>query len=151
MAHLIQPLEIEGTLYCVMYHGNRATRGVATSIECAPTDAPDVSNPASPWFVEMNGVATVSEISFGIGCGSEVMMSFETDGTAVGDYAIIIEAYINGVPDSSVVITDPFTSGGMTLDLTDYPCGNLITLVMSLAGDENIPPLTLNMVITSVS
>lgn len=155
MAHLIQPLDIEGTLYCVMYHGGRATRGVATSIQSTPTAAPDVTDADSPWIAHPNSTITSTEITFGIGCGNELALSFDTAGTGNGNHTIVIDVYVNGGSVSSTSIPAFSTTGTATIGLTDYPCGNLITLVITLYASagalEADPPLHLAIAITSIT
>lgn len=132
MAHIIQPLEIEGNLYCVNQHGYRATQGVNTDILGAPTGTVDVSNPASPWTV--TGTQMFREITFGVGCGTDVELQFTT--TKAGVEELFITIFVNDVEYDYIGSLDALnTPYNTTVSLDDLPCGSIISMVIDGAVD----------------
>jgi hypothetical protein len=129
--HLILPIDIQGTKYCVEYHGKRATEGVNTSLESSPTITPEFEFPASPWPVPLPGETGSAEISFGVGCGSSVTIGVTVTSTDP-PHAAGVDVYINGDQDSiNYYETDnPSDEGEIIISLDDLPCGNLITLTV---------------------
>lgn len=136
MNHLIQPVEIEGSLYCMTQHGVRTTIGLDTNIIVFPTvPALDLTtNPGSPWDTYIPGFGA-SEISFGVGCGDTVEITIDTVGEPTDPgypvYGMVMDVHINGntVAQSSNPFTNTSPSGTVSISLTDEACGNVVTLV----------------------
>lgn len=128
-----------------MYHGNRATQGVAVP-ETYPVD---VSIPESPWVATLAGTYSTSEMSFGVGCGDTVELASVVDGGV--DFSIVINVFVNDSIYDIMTLDDMSPSSSLTLNLTDYPCGNIIRLEIQMIGAANIPPTQVAIVISSIS
>lgn len=134
IGHLIKPLTIDGSDYCVLYQGTRATEAVNTALLSPPTDLADVSTPQGPWTMALVGLASAFEISFGVGCGSAINLAFDVT-TAAAEWYVTIYGHINenGTPAEFVAMSDTTgTTETMTIDVSDIPCGNIITLIVSI-------------------
>jgi hypothetical protein len=134
MSHLIQPILIDGTRYCVSYHGNRATRGVLTAFYASANTAELANGPggtedlAGPWVLIFGSSSTATvwegEISFGVGCGSQITVQLSN----AGEEGVAVFAYLNnaGAPIASETLE--VETKNMVIDITDAPCGSIITL-----------------------
>ena len=153
MAHLIQPLTVAGTKYCVLFNDTRSTEIVNSDTGIgAPTDlATMVEFPGNKWFMTSVGTASTFEVSFGVGCGSAVEFAIFLDPGLAIDWEVIITWHINGNAIEAELLTMVYNEvdGYVVLSLTDYPCGNIITVVASIAQPDEIP-LTLSIEILSV-
>lgn len=130
--HLIQPIIIDGTKYCLTENGGRTTLPLNTTLVSFPTDSAVLTNP-SEWLFYIGGVASTFEVSFGASCLSEFNLSI-TNSTTSSDWVVLINIYLNGVliPEYEDVLYDPLIDGGdIGVTFTDLPCGNLFTITVS--------------------
>jgi len=138
MAHLIQPLDVDGITYCVAYNGNRSTEVVNTEIVSTPTGLATILDPAGEFYMPIDGVASAFEVSYGVGCGSEIEMEFVITADSE-EWEFTVDAHINGnvTPAVSLSKTDADGSGTypFTISISDVPCGSVITLVSNLLTD----------------
>lgn len=152
MSHLIQPIEIEGTKYCVNQNGNRTTRGVATEIVLPTTVVADVTAAGGPWLVTLDTFYDNAEISFAVGCGSQVTVNYLATSVDIENNDVIIEAYIDGSGDGGTVVgganPDDVT---VNYDITNRLCGTIISLAIYRNDFSGEDPIQLMVQITGVS
>jgi hypothetical protein len=153
MSHLMQPLEIEGTKHCLSDNGRRTTVGVATEILTSASSLVDVS--VDPWqLVELptGDLAADTEISFGVSCATEILLYFEVSDNG-GDGYVVVQPYVNGVAYGLPLDMDEGDSPveDWPIDISDIPCGNIITIVCSASRTDDDEPLTVLMRIDGIS
>lgn len=156
MAHLIQPIDIAGALYCPNYHDNRVTEGVATNIifpTFPPDVVPDVSTKASPWIVPI-GDNDYSEITFGVTCCSSIILhvslaSGETDYSCGVD--IHITDGINPVSINYYEPGNPADSGDIIISIPANDCGSLVSVLVYDAMGPKPADLVVTLEIISVT
>lgn len=162
MSHLILPIDIDGTKYCPTYESGRMTTGVLTSFEVLGTNYAEITTPESPWklaVLPIGDIAGDGEVSFGVACGSIVLINFTSQDTSTAPhYAVLISIYVNGV-----LIVAPFylfnydpDALGVEIDLLDVPCGSIVTLVASATRADLVPGdtdgvLTVTAEVTSIT
>ena len=135
MAHIIQPISIEGTKYCLTCQTGQATIGVATDITGGgfpngashDTDGSPISGfvPCGPWRLAtvFAGPDLCGEISFGVSCVATVEVTLTLDGeSGPVDY----EIFLNGV--SYVTGTVTATDAIETITISSGACGSVITV-----------------------
>lgn len=137
MAHLIQPVEIDGNTYCHDQLGGKMTRGVNTSLQIFPSDLMDVVDLDSPWIGTINGLASDFEVSFGMGCGSTINFTFSKSGGASTSWSADVTIYVDGVAEPTQDISNiignsvAFATGAMS-----SACGRIITAVINGIDDD---------------
>mgnify|MGYP003637230581 FL=1 len=126
------------------------SRGVNTDYLSTATDLADVSDLDSPWIMTVVGLASDFELSFGVGCGDTINLSFNNTGSATAwevDYSI----YVNGQTYSSNIFTDSTTLPHTdSVTISDVACGSLITAVFSV-NDYDEAGLSISMEVTSIT
>lgn len=152
MSHLIQPIDIEGTKYCVNQNGNRTTKGVNTQIVFPTTVLADVTAAGGPWEVLLSSAEDNAEISFAVGCGSQVSVNYVATSADIENNDVIIESYIDESGDGGIVVgalnPDDVT---VNYDITNRPCGTIITLAFYRNDQSGGDPIEVSVQITSVS
>ena len=146
MAHLIQPITIDGTAYCCKCYGvseklGRGTEGVLTDNDFAldgETNKAVITNDCSPWDLLKNatiGYEPEGEISFGVSCGTYVNIDFVSSGFQFGSgtgsitYSIDVEVFVDGVGLGSFNMTHPSsTTETVIFSVIGGPCGTIVTL-----------------------
>lgn len=161
MSHLILPIDIEGTKYCPTYQSGRMTTGVLTSFEVSGTNYAEITTPESPWklaVLPIGDIAGDGEVSFGVACGSTVLIDFTSQDTSTApDYAVLINIYVDGVSFGSSFYLFNYApdSLGFEIDLIDVPCGSIVTLVASATRADLVPGddglLTVTAEVTSIT
>jgi hypothetical protein len=141
MAHIIQPLTVDGTQYCVDQHGNRATQVVNTEIMGSVIDVATIINPAGPWEMQIVGVASLFEVSFGVGCGSYVEMEFTVSTSSSGIWTVDVEVHVNGNPAAAATLSlvggvDLPDTYPLNVSISDVPCGSIITVVTNITDED---------------
>jgi hypothetical protein len=149
--HLIQPIDIESTLYCNICQTGRATKGVASEIITPTTVAPDVSNQCGAWEVILPTNGDNSEISFGVSCGSLVTISYVATSVDIAHNDVIVEAYINGVFESSDLVGLATPNKTINYNITDGACGNVISLGLQRNGFSGPDSITLSITVDSIT
>jgi hypothetical protein len=155
MPHLIQPIALPGAgLYCPSYHGNRATRGIDTMVVTGGNDAVDFTTPESPWNLNIVGIASTFELSFGVACGDTVNFSY--DGmTTSDDWQAVIAIHINQNPVAAYleILSSGLTYGSLAISLSDVACGNIVTVWVSMTDDSDTPTedLLVTLGVTSIT
>ena len=132
--HLMLPLEIDGTKYCLTDNGRRTTVGIATEILTTSPELVDVT--VDPWnllVMPIGDQAAETEISFGVSCATQILLYFEISDTG-GDASATIQPYLNGVSYGSPAELDEGDSPieDFPINLSDLPCGNVITLLCTV-------------------
>jgi hypothetical protein len=144
MSHLIQTIDIEGTRYCPKNHDGRMTDAVKTSYTFGGGDAnsADVSGITKLLMVMPAGkFKAVGEVSFGVTCATQLfpVNFYAVDTSSVEDYFIDIYLTINGDNFQSFAsiynetVGDESESIGNLIDLSNVPCGNIVTLTVYAA------------------
>lgn len=153
MAHLIQPLDVDGTTYCVIYNGNRSTELVNTELVSTPTDLATIETQAELWHMPITGIVSSYEVSFGVGCGSLISFQFEIT-TSSTDWDVVIDVHINGNPVAveSLIVrnTDGAGTYPLDVDISDVPCGNVISVTVGLR-DEDTEDIVVSARIVSIT
>lgn len=125
MAHLIQPVSIDSTLYCVDEQGNMRTERIFTGDAYAETEATAVIA-----FVPGGGYGTMK---FGTSCAGAVTIALTSDGLAV-DF-VTWEVHLNGVLVDSGTVSGAEVDVSVPVTMTPSPCGNVIEVVVGLSHD----------------
>jgi len=150
MAHLIQPIEIDGTEYCLTCQGNLVTKGVATDIfnNVGPNGA-IITTDCGGWQLAkvFAGPGLNGEISFGATCLSTVTIKLTSNGSG-GSGSDDYSTYINGVlvGANSGSLAEDGTSTEV-VSLVDSPCGSVITVIILNQGSAT----TVDLEITGVT
>ena len=142
-SHLIQTIDIEGTRYCPKNHDGRMTDAVKTSYVYGVENSADVSGITKLLIVMPAGeVEAVGEVSFGVTCATQLfpVNFYSVDTSTVEDYFIDIYLSMNGDNAESgfasiynETVGDESESIGNLIDLSNVPCGNIITLTVYAA------------------
>ena len=127
------------------------SRGINTDYLSTATDLADVSDLDSPWVMTVVGLASDFELSFGVGCGDTINLSFNKTGSATAwevDYSI----YVNGQTYSSNDIFNDSSALPHTdsVTISDVACGSLITALF-FVNDYDEAGLSISMDVTSIS
>lgn len=130
MAHLIQPITIDSVAYCCSCQGGRSTKGVLTDdyIVTAGNSA-TITTDCGEWEVFTGGsTSDEGEISFGISCGSNVEIYFDTTEAGSNDiYDVGIDVYINGGYHTTLPLNEYYHEDTIDVPITGSPCGSIIT------------------------
>ena len=127
MSHLMLPILIGSTKYCLTDNGKKTTQGVATT-------APElVDLDSSPWILQtldIGETGATSAISFGVSCATQVLLYFEAFEFVASDYVVNITVSVNGVEYGTIEMLqdDPISIEDWPVDLSNLPCGNVITI-----------------------
>ena len=143
MSHLIQTIDIEGTRYCPKNHGGRMTDAVKTSYTFGGDgNSADVSGITKLLIVMPAGeFEAVGEVSFGVTCATQLfpVNFYSVDTSTVEDY--FIDIYLSTKGDNfegfayiyNETVGDTSESIGNLIDLSNVPCGNIVTLTVYAA------------------
>ena len=136
--HLIQTIDIQGTRYCPKNHGGRMTDAVKTSYTFGgDNNSADVSGITKLLIVMPAGeFEAEGEVSFGVTCATQLfpVNFYAVDTSTVEDYFIDIYLTINNGNSNSFAsiynetVGDESESIGNLIDLSNVPCGNIVTL-----------------------
>jgi hypothetical protein len=129
MAHLIQPITIAGSLCWNSCQLGRSTPAYYTSVDpdIGFGEAADISTPCGPWVIIPDiTISLDGEFSFGVLCGDTLDVLFTISSSL--DSSLILRGYIDGVLNQ-VIYAAGNSPQTMTFNLTDSPCGSVITLV----------------------
>ena len=155
MAHFIQPIAIvpsggSSTEYCLDQKSGRMTRGVNTDYLSTATDLADVSDLDSPWIMTVVGLASNFELSFGVGCGDTINLSFNNTGSATA-WQVDYSTYVNHQTYSSNSFTDSTTLPHTdSVTISDVACGSLITVLFNV-NDWVEAGLSISMEVTTIT
>ena len=126
------------------------TRGVNTDYLSTATDPADVSDLDSPWIMTVVGLVSNFELSFGVGCGDTINLSFNKTGSATA-WQVDYSTYVNHQSYSSNSFTDSTTLPHTdSVTISDVACGSLITVLFNV-NDWVEAGLSISMDVTSIS
>jgi len=144
MNHLIQPIEIEGVTLCPTQMDGRMTTSILTETQIVDgSNFAFISSPVTADLVHLvaRGIGSVilvleqeenGEISFGVVCGDTVTIDLTLSDSSISpDFSVEVSIYLNGVLEGAVISLNqgsPATTR-ITVNLSDNPCGNTLTLV----------------------
>lgn len=137
MDHIIQPIEIAGSLRCpTVASGYRSTAGFLTTEIISGTNTADVSTD-NPWILAelpASDIAGEGEITFGVTCGDLVVMEFEAiDASTDPDFLVEIWILGEGIEIGPISLTQGSAfAGSVEVDLTETACGNLLAITASV-------------------
>jgi hypothetical protein len=122
MSHLIQPILIDGTRYCVNQQGNMRTAALFDG------DASDTGG--NTFLVASFAASGTGSVRFATSCASSVMIDINSDGASVD---AIWSIRVNGDVVSNGGVSYAELDLTRTPDLIPSPCGNLIEVSATIA------------------
>lgn len=150
-------ITIEGVDYTTIYTAQDAsgdmTQGVNTTLHGTPTDLVDVTtNPESPWFATVVGVASDFDLSFGVCGASSVNITFAVVGTPpVGFWQGLFDVWVNGVIyDYYALASAGLTETTATVPLSGVCDGDVVTIVLATT-DDNEEGLAFSITVDSIT
>jgi len=134
MSHLITPVNVNGTMYCCLYTDGRRTKGVITDVYASGNTAV-ITTDEGPWTLLAAATSDeyMGEISFGVSCGSQITLNIDVNVSSPQYVAVV--AYLDF--GSTIEVAENSLSGTgntMVIDISEVPCGVVVTLVCQSPG-----------------
>jgi hypothetical protein len=139
MAHLIQPIEVDGTPFCPNQGKATHTIGRAwrtLSVLAGTYAALNTTEEDDSWTLVVAsgsaGTGLTGSVQFGTTCVDTIELEFKTDRDSAAE-VIVITITINDVevPGSPIIKSGPASTeqtDTLTLNLTDVACGSVISI-----------------------
>jgi len=136
MAHIILPILIDGTKYCVDQQGNRRTQALFSSVSSQISE-----NEFKLLEFTSNGVVgIVAVLKFGVGCGTNLRIDFDATFDVPpdwADWAIGVDGGNPLFPDEQAAAGELPGDDSAVLELEPRPCGNIVTVRLDVQADTS--------------
>tara|TARA_R110001592_G_scaffold71939_1_gene219521 strand:+ start:179 stop:619 length:441 start_codon:yes stop_codon:yes gene_type:complete len=135
MAHLIQPITIDGVAYCCGSNGGRSTTEVFTEDYATVNSAEFVGDDLRILITDTG--EGEGEVSIGVSCGSIVNIELEhtlSSSTQNANYS----SYVDGVLITDNSTITPGSTVTEAISITGTPCGTIVTIhATSFGGSDD--------------
>ena len=146
---LLQPIDVDGTVKCLLCEGGQATAALKTDINSTGNTNGAIgsgcSTHSTSWFLLPDGAFTGKwgQLSFGITCLDTVKIrihGLDRGAISGNSYAV----YLDGVSVGSGTVPEDAAGVEIEIDLPAHtPCGSVVTAEVEVVGYGNLDPICL--------